>query len=248
MPDRRIAATCAGEPDSPAGSTAGAPSGLTRALLAAILAAAVVPAMAQDESKPVDEVVTDAPVDTTPSAGEQAQDTIGMDGLPANALLQVPVTGIYPGGVRPQVDLGALPVDDPAAANRGMTYFNQFNCVGCHAPNGGGGMGPALSNANFKYGGEPANVYLSILQGRPNGMPVFGGFLPDTVIWDLVAYIQSISKDDTGEWGQTISLESFSIEQVPAQYMTTVEPWKQTQPFSYGQPPFASVETPKKPE
>ena len=41
------------------------------------------------------------------------------------------------------------PENDAQAVERGMKYFTAFNCVGCHAANGGGGMGPALSNSNF---------------------------------------------------------------------------------------------------
>ena len=63
---------------------------------------------------------------------------------------------------------------DPQAATRGMQDFIQFNCVGCHAPNAGGGMGPALSEGRFIYGSSPANLFLSIYQGRPNGMPTWG--------------------------------------------------------------------------
>jgi cytochrome c oxidase cbb3-type subunit 3 len=128
--------------------------------------------------------------------------------------------------------------DDPDAPQRGMDYFNQMNCVGCHAPNGAGGMGPSLSNAKFIYGSEPANIFLSILQGRPNGMPAWGGMLPDQVIWDMVAYIQSISKEPEAPWGKTISADGFTIEQVPAEFQTTATPWQYTTPFSYGQAPY----------
>ena len=124
------------------------------------------------------------------------------------------------------------------AAQRGMQFFNQMNCVGCHAPNGAGGMGPSLSDSKFIYGSEPANIYLSILQGRPKGMPAWGGMLPDEVIWDLVAYIQSISKEPGGGWGKTTSADGFTTEQVPAEFMTTANPWQYTTPFSYGQAPY----------
>jgi mono/diheme cytochrome c family protein len=103
------------------------------------------------------------------------------------ALLQVPVSSIFPGGVTfpPQIKNPAA--GDPAAIERGMQAFQSMNCVGCHAPNGGGGMGPALSERQFIYGHEPANIYLSIYQGRPNGMPAWGEMLPADAIWDLVA-------------------------------------------------------------
>jgi cytochrome c oxidase cbb3-type subunit 3 len=155
-----------------------------------------------------------------------------------SALVHVPVVTLYPGAVPVRPTVKSPVADDPAAAQRGMEYFIQMNCVGCHAPNGAGGMGPALSNAKFVYGGEPENIYLSILQGRPNGMPAWGGMLPDQMIWDLVAYIQSISKEPRGAWGKTTSADGFTVEQVPSEFITTTTPWDYTTPFSYGQAPF----------
>jgi cytochrome c oxidase cbb3-type subunit 3 len=150
----------------------------------------------------------------------------------------VPVVTLYPGDVPIRPEVKSPVADDPAAAQRGMEFFNQMNCVGCHAPNGAGGMGPSLSDSKFIYGSEPANIYLSILQGRPKGMPAWGGMLPDQVIWDLVAYIQSISKEPAGGWGKTTSADGFTTEQVPAEFMTTANPWQYTTPFSYGQAPY----------
>jgi cytochrome c oxidase cbb3-type subunit 3 len=156
----------------------------------------------------------------------------------AGDLLHEPVVNLYPGGVRPQTEIESPVADDPEAVQRGMEFFTQMNCVGCHAPNGAGGMGPALSNAKFIYGSAPADIYLTILQGRPKGMPAWGGMLPDQVIWDLVAYIQSISQEPEAPWGKTISADGFTIEQVPAEFLTTTEPWQHTTPFGYGQAPF----------
>jgi cytochrome c oxidase cbb3-type subunit 3 len=212
-------------------------------------------------------VVTSAPVGRAPLADERVQlaqaqgepaealrpeeDTAvnerrpGVDidifaggGGTASELLHVPVVTLYPGDVPVRPKVTSPVADDPAAAQRGMQFFNQMNCVGCHAPNGAGGMGPSLSDPKFIYGSEPANIYLSILQGRPKGMPAWGGMLPDEVIWDLVAYIQSISKEPGGGWGKTTSADGFTTEQVPAEFMTTANPWQYTTPFSYGQAPY----------
>jgi cytochrome c oxidase cbb3-type subunit III len=166
-----------------------------------------------------------------------AQQTPSLPG--PGALLQVPVSSIFPGGATfpPQIKNPAA--SDPAAIERGMQAFQSMNCVGCHAPNGGGGMGPALSERQFIYGREPANIYLSIYQGRPHGMPAWGETLPADAIWDLVTYVTSISSaPDTG-WGQTISLSppSPSIQQVPAELVTTSTPWTRTQPFGNGRKP-----------
>ena len=165
-------------------------------------------------------------------------DIFGGGGGTASELVHVPVVTLYPGAVPVRPTVRNPVAGDPEAVQRGMQYFNQMNCVGCHAPNGAGGMGPSLSNATFLYGNEPENIYLSILQGRPRGMPAWGGMLPDQVIWDIVAYIESISKEPAAPWGRTTSADGFTVEQVPAEFMTTVEPWKYTTPFSYGQAPF----------
>ncbi len=60
----------------------------------------------------------------------------------------------------------------------GKRYYGWFNCGGCHGGAGGGGIGPPLADQDWIYGGEPANIFLSIVQGRPNGMPSYGGSSP----------------------------------------------------------------------
>jgi cytochrome c oxidase cbb3-type subunit 3 len=154
-------------------------------------------------------------------------------------LLAVPVTGVIPGAVPPAADVRNPFADDAGAVERGMKHFLAFNCVGCHAPNGAGGMGPSLSNNRWIHGKEPANIYLSIHQGRSNGMPAWGNALSPNVIWELVSYIQSISQDPDTHFGKTISRQpqSPAIEQVPAQELQTAAPWKYTQPISNGRKP-----------
>ena len=78
------------------------------------------------------------------------------------------------------------------ATSEGKTLYSAFNCVGCHA-NGGGGMGPPLLGETWIYGGRAMDIYTSIVEGRANGMPAFGGKLTDTQAWQLVAYVQSLS-------------------------------------------------------
>lgn len=43
------------------------------------------------------------------------------------------------------------------------------------------------------YGAEPSNIYDSIMNGRPNGMPPFRGRIPDDQAWQLAAYVRSMS-------------------------------------------------------
>lgn len=74
----------------------------------------------------------------------------------------------------------------------GQRLFNWYNCSGCHA-NGGGGIGPPLIKKNWIYGGEPANLFDTIVKGRPNGMPSWGGRIPEYQIWQIIAYVRSLN-------------------------------------------------------
>ena len=79
------------------------------------------------------------------------------------------------------------------AVSEGQRLYNGFNCVGCHA-NGGGGIGPALADREWKYGSEPDQVFATIVEGRAEGMPSFGGKLGNAEVWRLVAYVRSLGK------------------------------------------------------
>ncbi len=151
--------------------------------------------------------------------------------------LKVPLVNNIPGGMAPEAKLSNPMANDPASANRGMYYFNSFNCIGCHAPNGGGGMGPSLSSRTFKFGSEPANHFIVIAHGAPLGMPAWASRLSENVIWDLVSYIDNISNAPSEEWGTTFSPAANlpRIAQVPAEFNQTAKPWLATQPFSGGE-------------
>lgn len=82
--------------------------------------------------------------------------------------------------------------DNAYAMAEGKRLFEWFNCVGCHH-RGGGGIGPALMDHRWVYGSRPDQIFSSIMQGRPDGMPSFGGRVTDQQTWQLVAYIESMS-------------------------------------------------------
>ncbi len=185
---------------------------------------------------------SNSPSQLQPLQNERNQNSAGnlVNATPPDDLRRVPMVNITPGNVSPEANVKNPFAEDPKSAERGMKYFISFNCVGCHAPNGGGGMGPALSNAPlFKYGTDPATLFLVINHGAPLGMPAWGTVLPQNVIWDLVSYIGSISKFPRPAWGDTVSASEHlpGIEQVPAEFKQTANPWGFTEPFSNGQKP-----------
>jgi cytochrome c oxidase cbb3-type subunit 3 len=75
---------------------------------------------------------------------------------------------------------------------QGKQLYTWFNCNGCHA-HGGGDIGPALMDDQWLYGSEIENVYATIVQGRPNGMPSFRNRIPDQQVWQIAAYVRSMS-------------------------------------------------------
>ena len=78
------------------------------------------------------------------------------------------------------------------AVSEGQRLYAWFNCQGCHAM-GGGGNGPALMDEVWIYGSEPQTIFTTIVEGRPNGMPAYGGRIPDQQVWQLVAYVRTLS-------------------------------------------------------
>ena len=80
------------------------------------------------------------------------------------------------------------------AISEGQRLFDWYNCTGCHA-RGGGGSGPALMDDKWLYGGTPPAIFRTIVQGAPNGMPAWGGRIPELQVWQLVAYIESLDAD-----------------------------------------------------
>ena len=77
-------------------------------------------------------------------------------------------------------------------ANEGKRLYTQYNCSGCHF-NGGGGIGPPLMDEKWIYGENTENIYATIVEGRPNGMPSFAGRIPEAQVWQIVAYVRSMS-------------------------------------------------------
>jgi cytochrome c oxidase cbb3-type subunit III len=78
--------------------------------------------------------------------------------------------------------------------SEGKRLYTWFNCNGCHGNAGGGGMGPALMDDKWIYGGDLQSIAATLLQGRPNGMPSWRGRIPDEQIWQIAAYVRSMGR------------------------------------------------------
>ncbi|MFN2635426.1 MAG: cytochrome c [Gemmatimonadaceae bacterium] len=92
--------------------------------------------------------------------------------------------------------------DKRAIAVGGQLYVS-YNCIDCHGADGSGAMAPTFQDARWHFGGSPAEVFESIYQGRPDGMPAWGGRITNEQIWMLTAYVRSLSSSD-------VSTENFT--------------------------------------
>ena len=116
--------------------------------------------------------------------------------LPASA----PQRGVIDSALIPGVDHSLVTIDPRAApyydnaqaVADGKRLYNQYNCVGCHS-NGGGGMAPDLMDDVWIYGGRLDQIHQTLVVGRPNGMPAWGGKVPDAQLWEIAAYVRSLS-------------------------------------------------------
>ena len=102
---------------------------------------------------------------------------------------------IQPGGALTEPNVSNPDYGSAFAISEGQRLFDWYNCSGCHA-HGGGGIGPPLIKTQWIYGGEPANIFDTIVKGRPNGMPSWGGRIPQYQIWELVAFVRSLNQEE----------------------------------------------------
>lgn len=112
----------------------------------------------------------------------------------ADALNEV---AVMPGGIAgrpPEVDRaqGHIFRGNAYQLSQGKRLFDWFNCSGCHGTMGGGASGPALSDAWWRYGPDDVSIFVSIRDGRPQGMPPFRDKLTIEQIWQLAYYIQTL--------------------------------------------------------
>jgi mono/diheme cytochrome c family protein len=119
----------------------------------------------------------------------------GSDSLAASSVAWGGVTphprNIQAGAVI-RADSGGNPYADQADAVKvGESLFNRYNCDGCHGDGAAGSVGPSLADGRWRYGGTPREIYQSVYEGRPLGMPSYRAVAHEP-IWYLVAYVRSL--------------------------------------------------------
>jgi cytochrome c oxidase cbb3-type subunit 3 len=94
------------------------------------------------------------------------------------------------------IDIPTLSRDAAALAIGQSLFLNE--CAGCHGSDAGGGRGyPNLKDRDWLYGGDPATIEKSILDGRNGVMPPLGEALGgEAAITDMAHYVRALSKLD----------------------------------------------------
>jgi len=71
----------------------------------------------------------------------------------------------------------------------------EMKCLNCHGEKGQGGICPNLVDNEWKYGSTDNDIYKSIAEGRPGGMPNWDKVLGEEKIKSLIAYIRSLKAE-----------------------------------------------------
>jgi cytochrome c oxidase cbb3-type subunit III len=110
-----------------------------------------------------------------------------------DTLNTIQISGLNPGAnLVPTPPSSNMYQESAYAVSEGQKLYEEYNCVGCHA-HGGGGIGPPLMDRNWIYGSEAGNIFATIMQGRPNGMPSFRNRIPEYQAWEIAAYVRSMA-------------------------------------------------------
>jgi cytochrome c oxidase cbb3-type subunit 3 len=81
---------------------------------------------------------------------------------------------------------------DPATIAQGKEVF-VTTCAPCHKPDGGGNIGPNLTDAYWIHGSKPTDVYKTVTDGvTAKGMPTWGPVLGEQRVEAVVAFVISI--------------------------------------------------------
>lgn len=98
----------------------------------------------------------------------------------------------YLAGAANKVDENTVKMGDAASIAAGQNIF-QSTCAACHAKDGGGGVGPNLTDDYWLHGGSIQDVFKSIKYGwTDKGMKSWKDDFSPKQIADLASYVKSL--------------------------------------------------------
>jgi cytochrome c oxidase cbb3-type subunit 3 len=84
-------------------------------------------------------------------------------------------------------------IASPERLARGKAVFGK-NCASCHGPDGGGGIGPNLTDTSWIHGdGTPTAILKVVREGvAEKGMPPWGALLKSEETLEVAAHVRSL--------------------------------------------------------
>ena len=81
-------------------------------------------------------------------------------------------------------------VENPKALKMGQRIFLN-NCALCHGSDAGGSFGfPSLTDDDWLYGGAPADIKTTIMEGRKGQMPAWGAVIGEKGVQDVSTFVR----------------------------------------------------------
>jgi cytochrome c oxidase cbb3-type subunit 3 len=77
--------------------------------------------------------------------------------------------------------------DNVFQVSEGSRMFTWNGCDSCHTETAPGAA--RLTDHLWRYGGNTAQIYASIADGRPGGMPAYGAKIASEQIWQIAAFV-----------------------------------------------------------
>jgi cytochrome c oxidase cbb3-type subunit 3 len=88
-------------------------------------------------------------------------------------------------------ETNATLMTSPEDVNKGKALF-ETNCVTCHNPKGEGNIGPNLTDKTWIYGYDIKDVFKTVKNGTPNGMPEHNSKFNPIQIQQVASFILSL--------------------------------------------------------
>lgn len=110
------------------------------------------------------------------------------------------------------------PYDSERDVERGRATFEQ-ECAQCHGPDGRGATGPGLREASRRHGSSDWAVFRVIRHGVP-GTPMTGLALPETEVWQVVAYLRALqARPSEGTGGREKPTAAWGVAEVLPEHL-----------------------------
>lgn len=88
---------------------------------------------------------------------------------------------------------------DPSAVAAGRDVFTA-QCAVCHREDGGGNIGPNLTDTSWIHGGSPLNIHDTIRNGVTTAsMPAWGAILGPTAVQQVAAYVVTLRNTNVAD-------------------------------------------------